>query len=196
MTASRLRLGLAAVLVAVVGGMLGSIVVAPAALAHATLEKTAPKQGGTVTKPQSKVTLTFDEAVQTSFAKVVVTSPDGTRVDSGKPHVVNGTVTQRLKGLPVAGKYKVAWRVVSADGHPVDGQFRFVAAKGAVGSAPQGGGGVARAPATSTPQAGSARQHPSFLGRHWLHILGGLVVVAIGVAVVLWERRRRDERGS
>lgn len=190
MRAPRVRLGLAAVLVAAVGGMVGSVVAAPAALAHATLEKTVPKQGGTVTKTRGKVTLTFDEAVHSNFAKVVVTSPDGTRVNTGKPHVVNGTVTQRVKGLPAAGRYTVAWRVVSADGHPVEGKFRFVAAKSAVGSAsprPDAAG----THAASSSQAGSAQQDPSFLGRHWLHILGALVVVAIGAVVVVWERRRR-----
>lgn len=190
MKAPWVRFGLTAVLLAAVGSMLGSVVAAPAALAHATLEKTAPKQGGTVAKTRSKVTLTFDEAVHSNFAKVVVTSPDGTRVDTGKPHVINGTVTQRVKGLPTAGKYTVAWRVVSADGHPVDGKFRFVAAKTAVGSASPSNDAAGTA-AASSPQAGPAQQDPSFLGRHWLHILGGLVVVAIGVSVVLWERRRR-----
>ncbi|MGH3094552.1 MAG: copper resistance CopC family protein [Streptosporangiales bacterium] len=190
MRESRLGLGLAALLLAAAASMVGSVVAAPAALAHATLEKTAPKQGGTVTKPRSEVTLTFDEAVQSSFAKVVVTSPNGNRVDTGKPHIVNGTVTQGIKGLPAAGKYTVAWRVVSADGHPVDGQFRFVVAEGAVGSATPSQE-AAGTPAASTPQAASVQQDTSFLGRHWLHIVGGLVVVAIGAAVVAWERRRR-----
>lgn len=190
MRVPRLGLCLAAVLFAAAAGMVGSVVAAPVALAHATLEKTAPKQGSTVTKPKGEVTLTFDEAVQSRFAKVVVTSPDGTRVDTGKPHIVNGTVTQRLEGIPAAGKYTVAWRVVSADGHPVDGEFRFTAAKSAVGSATPSRE-AAGTPAASTSRAAPPEQGTSFLGRHWLHILGGLVVVAVGAAVTVWERRRR-----
>ena len=67
----------------------------------------------------------FDENVRTPAA-VVVTGLSGTRVDQGSVQVLDNTASVRVHVM-AAGRYTVAFRVVSADGHPVSAQtsFRF-----------------------------------------------------------------------
>ena len=68
--------------------------------------------------------LTFNEAVSTSFATVTVTGQDGDPVSSGRPVVSGRTVTQKLADMG-SGRYTVAFRVVSEDGHPVSDKATF-----------------------------------------------------------------------
>ncbi len=113
---------LAAVL-AVTGGLvwLGA---APA-LAHANLVRAVPGDGATVTTAPGRVRLVFDENVRTPAA-VVVTGPTGRQVEQGQVWVLDNTANVRVD-VTAAGRYTVAFRVVSADGHPVSARttFRF-----------------------------------------------------------------------
>jgi copper transport protein len=72
------------------------------------------------------VVLGFDEAVATVPGSVRVFDSEVERVDSGdvrKPSSDSVSVGLR-SGLP-RGTYVVAWRVISADSHPVRGAFAF-----------------------------------------------------------------------
>jgi hypothetical protein len=73
-----------------------------------------------------RVRLVFDENMREPAA-VVVTGPSGMRVDHGRAQVVDDTASVRVDVM-TAGRYTVAFRVVSADGHPVAAQtgFRYV----------------------------------------------------------------------
>lgn len=176
-----------AVAAVVAGAGLAVLVTAPPASAHAALLGSTPKADARVTSPRDTVTLRFDEAVQATFSAVRVAGPGGQRVDSGDPSVVDNEVTQPITGFPQAGRYTVAWRVVSADGHPVSGEFGFMVAASAVSS-------PAPAAGSSSRRAGHAAHagDPSFGQRHGGHLLIGLAVVVVGGGVLLWERRRRQ----
>ena len=68
-------------------------------------------------------TLTFSNSIIEVGTEIVATGPDGADVKDGEPEVAGPDVTQHLKeGLP-EGDYQIAWRVVSSDGHPIDGAF-------------------------------------------------------------------------
>lgn len=95
----------------------------PAASAHAGLVSIDPADGSTVTDAPTRVVLTFDEQVTTP-AVVVVTGPDGRKVSSDRTRVV-GTIVAVDTDLSAPGRYTVAFRVVSADGHPVAKQTSF-----------------------------------------------------------------------
>jgi methionine-rich copper-binding protein CopC len=57
--------------------------------------------------------------------KITVTNSIKKRVDSGGPIVGGARISTKLKaGLP-AGKYFVSYRVVSEDGHPIEGSYSF-----------------------------------------------------------------------
>ncbi len=105
----------------------GALLGAGPAAAHSVLLSTSPPRGGTVDTAPSSVSLTFDEMPQGQFSTIHVTGPDGQRRDNGHVQVLNDVVTEPLAGTRPAGRYVVDWRVVSADGHPVSGEFTFTA---------------------------------------------------------------------
>jgi copper transport protein len=114
---------------AVVAGVTGCALLAgaPAALAHASLVSTSPPDGAVLARAPARVTATFDEPVGVSADSVRVYGPGGERADAGVT-----THTSRADTIEVSlrpglghGTYTVAWHVVSADSHPVQGAFTF-----------------------------------------------------------------------
>lgn len=95
------------------------------ALAHDQLVSSDPKDGAALDEAPGQIVLTYNNPVQASFATVAVTGPGGTNIAEGKPQVVDNTVTQALKSEAPTGTYEVSWRVVSSDGHPIDGTFTY-----------------------------------------------------------------------
>jgi copper transport protein len=73
------------------------------------------------------VSATFDESVGVSPDSLRVFDPEGRRVDRGGTHVGStpSTVQVSLATAQPQGTYTVAWHVVSADTHPVQGAFTF-----------------------------------------------------------------------
>jgi methionine-rich copper-binding protein CopC len=113
---------------AVLGGLaLAFVLAAGPAAAHSVLLETSPARSAAVPTAPSNVVLTFNEMPQGEFSTIHVTGPDGQRRDSGHVQVVDDRVTEALGGTRPAGRYVVDWRVVSADGHPVSGEFTFTA---------------------------------------------------------------------
>ncbi|MEU6488267.1 copper resistance protein CopC [Streptomyces sp. NPDC046887] len=120
--AVRLLLVLAALLGAVLAGA------APAS-AHAALTASDPRDGAVVKAAPKEVTLTFSEQVAMGDDSIRVLEPSGKRADTGtvRDRSGGGEVRHSVglhSGLP-DGTYTVAWRVVSADSHPISGAFTF-----------------------------------------------------------------------
>ena len=59
--------------------------------------------------------------------------PDGANWVQGDPEIIDGTVTATLRPLQLAGGYSIAYRIVSADGHPVTDELTFTINEGASG---------------------------------------------------------------
>lgn len=102
------------------------------ALAHAALRATDPEDGSVLKSAPRDITLTFTESVGLLEDSFRVLDPDGRRLRTGEPeHARGGAETARVT-LPAKlaeGTYTVAWRVVSADSHPVSGAFTFSVGK-------------------------------------------------------------------
>jgi methionine-rich copper-binding protein CopC len=96
------------------------------AQAHDVLVSTSPADGSSTAVAPGKVVLTFSEPALGVGSVVVVTGPAGP-AQAGAAVVVAKTVSQQLRPGSPAGRYRVVWRVSSADGHPVSGQFSFTA---------------------------------------------------------------------
>lgn len=118
----------------------------PSALApsHARLEAVTPGDGSSVTEIE-EVTLTFNEKVNAKFAQVTVTSASEEKA-VGRARVEGGTVRQRLATNLAPGRYRITYRVVSVDGHPISGSSQFT-----VLTAPSPSLRVDPAPADATP---------------------------------------------
>lgn len=114
----------AAFTTALVAGLVAMSAV-PAA-AHDQLLSTDPADGSTLDAAPTAVTLVFSEDVLDISTTVVVAGPAG---DVPVQVVVDGsTVTATLTGDQPDGAYTVTWRIVSSDGHPVQGAFGYALA--------------------------------------------------------------------
>jgi methionine-rich copper-binding protein CopC len=124
------------------------------AAAHNYLVSASPAENASLQEAPAAVELEFNEVVRRTGSGVVVTGPDGQRWDTADAQIIGGTVTQALKPLGPAGDYEVAYRIVSADGHPVTGRLTFtLTQEGAGGAAPEP---TAAPPTTGAPESGSA----------------------------------------
>ncbi|MFE2520363.1 copper resistance CopC/CopD family protein [Streptomyces mirabilis] len=98
------------------------------ASAHAALTGTDPQDGSVLKTAPTEVTLSFSESIGLLDDSFRVLDPDNRRVHTGDPgHTGDRSDTARVtlpKGLGT-GTFTVAWRVVSADSHPVSGAFTF-----------------------------------------------------------------------
>ncbi|MFE1878295.1 copper resistance CopC/CopD family protein [Streptomyces diastatochromogenes] len=104
---------------------------APAS-AHAALRETDPADGTVVRTAPRQVTLTFTESVGLLTDSLRVYDPQNRRVRTGEADHAAGrsdTVRVRLPAKLGTGTYTVAWRVVSADSHPVSGALTFSVGK-------------------------------------------------------------------
>lgn len=106
------------------GVALGLAVALPAApaQAHTDLTGSDPEAGSTLDALPAQVVLTFTEEIGEP-AYVAVRTADGTTYEDGGAAVEANTVTQQLVDSDVSGEVTIAYRVVSADGHPVTGEF-------------------------------------------------------------------------
>jgi copper resistance protein C len=128
---------------------------AGAAGAHDELVGTSPAAGSTAAVAPQRVTLTLSQPALAVGTIVIVTGPDGP-VQTGKPTLVDNVITQRLQPGSPAGRYTVAWRATSSDGHPVSGTFSFSAAKASSdGTTPTTTAAPPTAPSTSATSAAS-----------------------------------------
>ncbi|MFL9659384.1 copper resistance protein CopC [Streptomyces sp. PB17] len=102
------------------------------ASAHAALSSTDPGDGAVLQRAPGHVTLTFSESVGLRDDSFRVLDPGGHRVRTGATGHADGrsdTARVALPGGLGEGTYTVAWRVVSADSHPVSGAFTFSVGK-------------------------------------------------------------------
>jgi copper resistance protein C len=155
---------------------------APAASAHAHLLTASPAGRSTVTTAPTQVTLTFDEAVRAP-AVLVVTGPDGRRVDRGRPRLGGTVVRVGLAPALAPGDYTVAFRVVSDDGHPVAEQLSFTYAP--AGASPPAG-------STGAPPAAGGHQHAGDAGSTnggW--VVGAVAALLLAGGLALLGARRR-----
>ncbi|MEV5335082.1 copper resistance CopC/CopD family protein [Streptomyces werraensis] len=100
--------------------------------AHAALRASDPEDGSVVRTAPTHITLTFTESVGLLEDSFRIYGPDNRRVHMEEPEHAAGAADTARAALPRdldQGTYTVAWRVVSADSHPVSGAFTFSVGK-------------------------------------------------------------------
>ncbi|NMO32269.1 transporter [Streptomyces sp. GMY01] len=101
---------------------------AGAASAHAGLRSADPADGTVLASAPRALTLTFTESVGLLDDSFRLFAPDGRRVRTGEPRHAPGRTDTAQVAFPAGlgqGTFTVAWRVVSADSHPVSGAITF-----------------------------------------------------------------------
>lgn len=200
-----IRIGVWVAILGLVLSVLSSLVMASGADAHAALKSISPENGSSLTTAPTRVVLTFDEPIGTSFATVTVTGAQGA-VSAGRSVVDGVTVTQALAPDLPNGRYTVAFRVVSEDGHPVSDKTSFTVAATTPSSSQTSGPVATPLPATSTTATasatptlpGDADQAGSGRGlRIGLAVGVAALALAGGTALVASTRRRSgDDSGE
>lgn len=96
------------------------------AFAHAELNGANPKANAKLAKAPTTIRLTFDDdLIALDGANIIqVTNAKKQRVDLNDTAVLGNQIKVSLKKLTV-GKYKVTYRVLSADGHPISASYSF-----------------------------------------------------------------------
>ena len=109
-------------------GILALLLCPVPASAHAHLKRSEPASGARVGSPQI-IRLWFSERPEIALTGVTLTNQSGNIFSVGPPQANADApleVSFRVSALLPAGKYMVAWRTVSSDGHPSRGSFPFI----------------------------------------------------------------------
>ncbi|MEU6009405.1 copper resistance protein CopC [Streptomyces sp. NPDC047453] len=102
------------------------------ASAHAALRGADPADGTVLKTASGTITLAFTESVSLLDDSFRLFDPEGRRVRTGEPQHAPGRPDTAQVAFPEGlgeGTFTVAWRVVSADSHPVSGAFTFSVGK-------------------------------------------------------------------
>lgn len=178
------------------------------AAAHDTLVGSDPAADSTVETLPEAMTLTFsaDLIPGDGATAVEVTDAAGTSVIDGAPQIEGATVTQALASATAeAGEYRVTWRVVSSDGHPISGEFAFTVTTGTVPASPTPDADETTTPSateTAVPDAEETAaaeteepeaDEPDSAIWIWVGVVAAVLVVA---AIIIWlsTRRRRTDQ--
>jgi len=142
-------------------GVLAAAVLGTAepAAAHDQLIETSPAADSTVETAPTEITLLFNQDVLDISTEVVVHDAAGSVVLDTAGSTEGPKVTAPFTTVLAAGAYTVAWRVVSGDGHPIQGSFAFSVA---VSSAPSPTSSVAAsAPSPTAGTTSAAESEPA-----------------------------------
>lgn len=115
-------------LLSVIAGFLLVLIPASGAAGHAGLLSSNPEDGATLDIAPDQVVLTFSEELLSDLVEISVLDADDnpvvvTEVPQTPPPGTDVKVPWPADLAP--GEYSVAFRVVSADGHPVTGRITF-----------------------------------------------------------------------
>lgn len=146
---------------------------APAATAHTALTASDPPADATLSAGPNRVSATFNEDLQPTFAAMTVVGPDGALWSSGDPEVHGAVASVAVRPLGPSGKYTVNYRVTSADGHVVSGSWSFTVTVAGTGT-----------PGPAVTDTDSSGRIPL-----WPFIIGAAAAIA---GAVIWGLRRRS----
>lgn len=163
------------------------------AAAHDTLVSSDPAAGAVVADLPSTVTLTFDQQVQQEFLTVVLTPDGGPAVPltaTANGSTVTATVTDSARQAVTAGQdraFRLGYRLVSADDHPVTGSIDFT-----VGTAARPFGQSTAGGTTPGASAVAADQDATTTGTTWWPWALAAAVIALALVLVArWRHRPR-----
>ncbi|WP_433261300.1 copper resistance CopC family protein [Micromonospora vinacea] len=178
-TAVRLGAAVLAVLVAL-------LIPASPAWAHNSLRTATPARDATVPSAPTEVTLEFMQRLDPAFTTIVLTDAARRKLPTGEPVVTGAKSTVQVTDTLPNGTYTVAFRVVSVDGHPVQGSYPFTVADPTSSAAPVAN--VSASAPTPSAAAGESGGGPS----SGVLVAGAaLAVLVLATAGLLWRRAAR-----
>jgi methionine-rich copper-binding protein CopC len=163
--------------------------------AHAELESSDPQDGASLSSAPAAISFVFGEEILPEGNAVTLTDVAAdARLEVGPVEVEGDTVSVAWPKASPAGEFRAAYRVVSADGHPIDGTINFTVEQ-AVDTVDATPAAVSASPlaASGSPSAVSASPAPAEGDADagllaW--VLGIGVVVLAGAVAGTWVMRR------
>lgn len=196
-----LKRGRSRAMLALASALLFTALGAGPAQAHDSLQSTSPERDTTITAAPDIVTLTLSEPPTDSkslnLSIITVTDSTGKTLSNGEVTVAGATISTNV--TPGSnGPYKVLWRTVSSDGHPIEGTYAFTVEDPAAGAATGPATATATAPATASATASAPantvpdRVPPPDDSNALLAVgIGAIVLAVIGGLVYLSRRKER-----
>lgn len=171
--------------------------VSPAS-AHTETNRTTPNSGDTVDAGIQKVSVTFTDKILNlaESSEIVISDGSGEPVETACVEVDDKSLSADAF-FPAEGIYKVVWRTVAEDGHPITGKFSFnvqgVAEKtdflSCAELASQGTEVIATPKATTTEESEVVSSTESRIAR--MFWIGGIVAAVFAAVSYLLVRRKR-----
>ncbi len=110
----------------VAAGAFAAAFAASSALAHSFLVDATPSSKEHVVGSPKTVKLRFGGGVEPPYSKITIESPDGKMLAEGNIGVPDKPRELSVNAPELApGKYVVRYRVLSTDGHIVEGNYEF-----------------------------------------------------------------------
>ena len=105
----------------------GLIFTTPYAMAHARPKVMVPAPDSTVSSPPT-ISVTFSEPVEPKFSSLTVTDEQGKKYNTAPSAPLPNDSKTLTLGLPTLqpGGYLVHWVSVAADGHRMEGEYKFI----------------------------------------------------------------------
>jgi copper transport protein len=102
--------------------------------AHAVLDNSVPTSGATLEETPLQIVLDFDESVESSLGYIKLFSTNGERVQlpAVKADAADASIVRVVPPTLTQDSYVAVYRVISADGHPIEGAITFRVGAGAV----------------------------------------------------------------
>jgi hypothetical protein len=137
------------------------------------------------------IELTFSSMPLAIGTTVILEDAGGRDWAAGEVKIVDNMVSQPVSPETPGGEYTVIWRVVSSDGHPIEGTFGF--------TAKSGGAGVSSSPAAGPQPASERSAEPEApkpgafpLGL----VLGSAAALLVLAAIIMVAVRRRSVKNG
>lgn len=177
------------------------------AQAHDTLLSSDPEDGASLETSPEEITLTYSADVLEVSPLVRISDENGDELAEIVPTVEGPVATATLEEPLPAGTHTVQWRVVSSDGHPIEGTFTLTVeqdseepagaedtAEETAEPAASDAGGAEQATQETEPTSEESTQESAEEGGGLsmpllLGILGVVVVGAVIAGLVIMRRR-------
>lgn len=130
------------------------LVAAPAASAHDQLISSSPEADEQLSSPPSAIKLIFTAELLTLGHEIRIVDADSKNWAQGTATLTRESLSQPVAAGMPDGAYQVRWRVVSSDGHPINGAYSILVGETAQpGSIPNVTTQASPAVSASSPEA-------------------------------------------
>lgn len=156
------------------------------ALAHTEIDHTSPSENSSVAAGTQTVSVVFTDKILNlaDSSEIVITDGNGDEVATSCLEVKNTSLNIEAF-LGSAGDYKVVWRTVAEDGHPISGKFGFKVTGTADDSAFVNCKGISssKTPVVTAPKHENHVPETAVVWPYWVvgvlvFVLGGIVLIS------------------